>query len=248
MDPDKTLNHRKFSAEYAKNGKAKCKKCRLKIQKNELRIGKSVPYKEHYIVQFFHPHCIFESFKNARFATNVIQHEDDIEGMNKLCEADHCHITDLIITTNATRTKLFTEAGQQSKKQVFTTGQARRANLKPSSVPSFKVLYTNADVLTTVKMSELHNRIAVEKPLIIAITEVKPKNQTHTRSVLDYEIPDFTPHPVNIETVKGRGMIVYTHRSIEKSVAKIEAKIDFEKVCLLEIRLQKGYIGIWVFL
>ena len=36
---------KKFSADYCKRGSTKCKACKKRIQKGELRIGKSVPFK-----------------------------------------------------------------------------------------------------------------------------------------------------------------------------------------------------------
>ncbi len=68
----------------------------------------------------------------------------------------------------------------------------------PSNLPEIKVLFTNADQLTPSKMSELKNYILREKPLIIGVCEVKPKNGK-SFSQLDYEIPDYILYPTNLD-------------------------------------------------
>ena len=90
-------------------------------------------------------------------------------------------------------------------------------------------------------MTELQNYIRREKPLIVAVCEVKPKNFDR-RASSDYEIPEYSLHAVNLdpETNAGRGIVVYTHNSIDKSVVQIKPDDKFEETCLLEIRLKGG--------
>ena len=45
---------RKFLVDYCKRGSTKCKRCRRKIPKDELRIGKSAPFKTKTITRHFH--------------------------------------------------------------------------------------------------------------------------------------------------------------------------------------------------
>ena len=103
-----------------------------------------------------------------------------------------------------------------------------------------KVLFTNADQMTTAKMVELQTKIKQEKPLIVAISEVKIKNSTKRFSEEDFIIPDYTLHPLNLDNDIGRGIAVYTHRSIEKSVTQISLDESFNEVCALEVRLRAG--------
>ena len=102
---------------------------------------------------------------------------------------------------------------------------------------SLPVLYINADQLTTSKMAELRTRIQQVKPMIVAISEVKPKN-SRERHV--YDIPGFTLHPVNLDTSIGRGIAVYTHSSLDQSVIHIKPDLSFQEACLLEIKLRGG--------
>ena len=70
---------------------------------------------------------------------------------------------------------------------------------------------------------------------------MKPKNSKE-REMLDYNIPDYSTHPVNLDPNinTGRGIAVYTHNSIEKSAIQIKVEARFEEVCFLEIRLRGG--------
>ena len=116
-----------------------------------------------------------------------------------------------------------------------------RSQLKSSSVPHINVLFTNADQMTSSKFTELKSRINRHKPLLLAVSEVKTKNPKD-RTTLDYNIPGYSLHPVNLETRTGRGMIVYTHTSLDKSVIQINPDTSFGEVCLLEIKLRGGDI------
>ena len=124
-----------------------------------------------------------------------------------------------------------------------TPTKARQTRLISSHVPALNVLYTNADQLTSTKRSELLKRIEQEKPLVIAICEVKPKNSKE-RTTMDYQIPGFSLHPTNIgpDSNIGRGIAVYTHCSIDQSVMQIQPEISYHEVGLLEIRLRGGDI------
>ena len=75
----------------------------------------------------------------------------------------------------------------------------------------------------------------------MAICEVKPKNSVKERTNQDFQIPDYELHPVNLQnTDPGRGIAVYTHSSISKSVTQVKLDVKFEEACLLEICLHGG--------
>ena len=74
----------------------------------------------------------------------------------------------------------------------------RKKGLVSSSAPALNVMFTNADQLTPSKKTELVKRIEQEKPSVIAICEVKPKNSKE-REKLDYTIPGFTLHTINLD-------------------------------------------------
>ena len=119
----------------------------------------------------------------------------------------------------------------------------RRKKLKMMKTPSIKVLFTNADQFTHSKKNELQERIITDKPIIIAVSEVKPKNSKNMTEA-DYKIEGYTLNTVNIETnpSTGRGIIIYTHNSLDKSTIQITMNNQFKEACLLEIRLRGGDI------
>ena len=99
------------------------------------------------------------------------------------------------------------------------------------------IMFTNAAQLTSSKIIELKKKIQDEKPLIVAVSEVNPKNSDHW-SIDGYQIPGYSLHPVNLHMMTGRGIAVYSHESLSKSVSQIEPLLNFEETCLLEIRLR----------
>ena len=73
-----------------------------------------------------------------------------------------------------------------------------------------QVLNANADVLTTAKLRELSPRATDIQPRIIAVSEVKPKNFTRTRTEADYQIDGYELESLGLGSEEARrGMIVY---------------------------------------
>ena len=87
------------------------------------------------------------------------------------------------------------------------------------TLKSLKCIYTNADSLRN-KMAELKTVVYKEKPHIIAVTEIKPKN------FREIQLADFTLNgsPVGRPTcmlytplmllTSGRGIIIFVHESL----------------------------------
>ena len=157
-------------------------------------------------------------------ASNVITTVDNLDGFSDLLPDDIRSIETLIAEENLLRKPLLEKIIRKKKITKNEDINKKRMTLIPSNLPVIPVLYTNADQMTSQKMSELQNHIAREKPLIIGICEVKPKNGKDYDQQ-DYEIPDCVLHPVNLDNSDfepgGRGMAVYTHKSIDKSVMEI---------------------------
>ena len=66
-------------------------------------------------------------------------------------------------------------------------------------MPAINIMYTNVDQFTTMKKSELLEFVERKKPHIIAISEVKTKIPRQ-RTELDYIIPGYPLHPVNLDS------------------------------------------------
>lgn len=90
----------KYVVGYAKLGTSGCKKCKQKIAKGALRIGKLVrnPFGSDGgdMKQWHHPNCIFDTFQRARPTTKKIEEPDDMEGFSDLRQEDKNSLIKLI--------------------------------------------------------------------------------------------------------------------------------------------------------
>ena len=77
-----------FRVDYCKRSTTKCKKCKKTVHKDELRIGKLVPFKQKYIYQYYHPKCAFHAFEKARTKNNAITSIDDMDGFFTIRDDD----------------------------------------------------------------------------------------------------------------------------------------------------------------
>ena len=237
-DHCETVN--KFSIDYSKQGRAKCKVCYKVIAKNELRIGSLTPFKTHYITKYLHINCAFKSFNTVKLAEHVISDTNQIDRFDLINQIGKDGITKLIADENNNRQFSY-EKSPCSKPKVPThaPSKLRRLQLNPTNLPSFNIMFTNADQLTPTKMSELTERIQREKPIVIAVCELKPKTHNN-RTEKDYHIPGYSIHPVNLDSNIGKGIAIYTHSSLDQSTVQIKPDFGFDEFCLLEIRLRGG--------
>lgn len=86
------MAEQRFMVEYAKRGTAGCKKCKDKIPKEVVRIGKIVPnpFSESAgeMKEWYHVKCIFEKLERARATTKKIEDITDLEGWEELEDQD----------------------------------------------------------------------------------------------------------------------------------------------------------------
>lgn len=235
------VSHRRFIVDYSKRGTCKCRQCKTIIVKGEIRLGKWVAYKAKYILQYYHLQCLFKTFNRARLEENIITNIDDVDGIENIEGEKRDELKSLIETLKVKwNEKLLSREKKKPVRRIFQEGSALpKKRLKCSNLPSMKIIYTNADQLTSPKMLELRNLIKIKKPLIIAVCEMKTKSPKE-RTLKDYEIPDYDLHPVNLDNSIGRGIAVYTHSSISKSIIQLKPQSKFEEACLLEVRLRGG--------
>ena len=233
----------KFCVDYSKRGTARCKSCKKIIPKDELRMGMYTVFKGKTMISFYHVACFFKRMRNARVESNVVRSSNEIDGFNEILIVDQNLIDQLIKGENETRTlPVATTYGKKNRTIINAPvqGKEKSKKLKMLKKPSIKVMFTNADQFTHAKKNELQQRIVTEKPMIVAVTEINPKNGKDMNEA-DYSLDGFSMHPVNLENPKnGRGIIIYTHNSIEKSVIKLKVTNAFEESCLLEVRLRNG--------
>ncbi|XP_041657063.1 DNA ligase 3 [Cheilinus undulatus] len=107
------MSEQRFLVEYAKRGTAGCKKCKDKIQKGIVRIGKIVPnpFSESAgeMKEWYHVKCIFEKLERARATTKKIEDITELEGWEELQDEDkeliNKHVSDLMAKVNSSPKK-----------------------------------------------------------------------------------------------------------------------------------------------
>ena len=101
---------------------------------------------------------------------------------------------------------------------------------------------TNADVFNMDKIVELRSRIfaAKYKPDIIAISEVRAKNQRAEISPTIYNLDGYAQECININGKVGRGMILYVRVGLQYNLISASSIISMpvQEVILVEIKLR----------
>nr|XP_037286596.1 DNA ligase 3-like [Rhipicephalus microplus] len=133
------MSETRFCIEYAKRGTAGCKKCKQKIEKQALRIGKIVPNpfsdSGGEMKQWFHVECIFEQLSRSRATTKKIEDAGDLEGWSEIEPDDRKlvlkHINELsekngVAVSPGKRKANDSDGGTPSKKKkVLTTSTSQ---------------------------------------------------------------------------------------------------------------------------
>ena len=208
-----------------------------------LRIGKYIAYKGKIITHFHHLNCAFTLFEKARHPDNFVKDLSELDGIESVADTDRKILAEAIEKGNEKRKLIPGDDSVINARKLpkGPTPAARKKKLAVRTEPAIKIMFANADQLTTPKKDELLLRIQKHKPLIVALTEAKPKNSTKERLLIDYELENYSLHPVNLDCADpGRGIAVYIHKSVEKSVADITTAVKFQECCLIEIRLRGG--------
>ncbi|XP_016342819.1 DNA ligase 3-like [Sinocyclocheilus anshuiensis] len=107
------MAEQRYCVEYAKRGTAGCKKCKDKIMKGLVRIGKIVPnpFSESAgeMKAWYHVKCIFEKLERARATTKKIDDITELEGWEELQDEDkeliNKHVSELAGKANASPKK-----------------------------------------------------------------------------------------------------------------------------------------------
>ena len=100
---------------------------------------------------------------------------------------------------------------------------------------NLKILYTNADTLTSSKRNELAARVKLEHPDIIIITEIYPKNSIHdiTEEILKIDGYDIMKSNGN------RGVAIYTATHLMASI--IETNTNFQESLWCNIKITSNH-------
>ncbi|NXY34805.1 DNLI3 ligase, partial [Pomatorhinus ruficollis] len=99
------MAEQRYCVDYAKRGTAGCKKCKEKIVKGMVRIGKIVPnpFTESGgdMKEWYHVKCIFEKLDKARATTKKIEDITDLEGWEELQDEEKETINKYISEANS---------------------------------------------------------------------------------------------------------------------------------------------------
>ena len=104
---------------------------------------------------------------------------------------------------------------------------------------ALKCMYTNADSLPN-KLNELRSRIKSmnDKPALIAITEIYPKNCRFQPTIAELKIPGYQIHTNEDSKECKRGIAIYISTEIEAVEIKIAS--DFKEQLWLKINVNKN--------
>ena len=116
------------------------------------------------------------------------------------------------------------------------------SNLKEAGpVRAIKFIYTNADTLTN-KLDELKTLVNIEKPELVAVTEVLPKNSQFPVQEQELQIEGYNSVS-NIQvanTLSVRGIILYIKHNYTNTVQEIQTK--FQEYLSVEITSSTGSV------
>ncbi|KAM9441494.1 DNA ligase 3 [Clarias gariepinus] len=128
-----TMAEQRFCVEYAKRGQAGCKKCKDKIVKGLVRIGKIVPnpFSESAgeMKEWYHVKCMFEKLERARATTKKIEDITDLEGWEELQDEEK-ELINKLVADLAAKTNSSPKKKVQAK--LNTSGQLSAPSADPT--------------------------------------------------------------------------------------------------------------------
>lgn len=107
------MPEQRYCVDYAKRGTAGCKKCREKLPKGSVRIGRIMPnpFSEGTdMKEWYHIKCMFEKLERARLSTKKIDDLTDLEGYLELQDPErdliNQHIKELVVKNGLLSSKV----------------------------------------------------------------------------------------------------------------------------------------------
>ena len=127
-----------------------------------------------------------------------------------------------------------TKGRENSKRAVSRKDEKRVHNV--NALSELRCVYFNADSLLN-KVDELKCRfVNVEKPDIIAITEVLPKNARYAVSKAELSLDGYDSFPGNFPEKETRGIIVYVKTELQ--AVEVECGNGFKESVWIKINLR----------
>ncbi|KFP72757.1 DNA ligase 3 [Acanthisitta chloris] len=140
------MAEQRYCVDYAKRGTAGCKKCKEKIVKGMVRIGKIVPnpFTESGgdMKEWYHVKCMFEKLDKARATTKKIEDITDLEGWEELQDEEKETINKYISEANSKtagtpKKKVIVQAKLTATGQLTTKDPLGLANPSPKKFSGF---------------------------------------------------------------------------------------------------------------
>ncbi|XP_077152523.1 DNA ligase 3 [Ranitomeya variabilis] len=142
------MAEQRYCVEYAKRGTAGCKKCKEKIGKGIVRVGKIVPnpFSESAgdMKEWYHVKCMFEKLERVRATTKKIDDLTELEGWQELQDPEkdliNQHVKELAAKAGAAptpRKKTPSKANQSPGAQSTPPAKAPAANPSPLKFSGF---------------------------------------------------------------------------------------------------------------
>ena len=142
--------------------------------------------------------------------------------------AQSAHVTDEVqVAQQAQHETDEVQVAQQTKVRQSTARSAQIMN-------KINCMYTNADSLMN-KLSELKAQVTQSQPMIIGITEVKPKKCRFNIVPCELQLEGYELFS-NLEK-DGRGICLYIHRTLKPTECTINDTATFEECVWAEVRL-----------
>ncbi|XP_013045332.3 DNA ligase 3 [Anser cygnoides] len=152
--PGGAMAEQRYCVDYAKRGTAGCKKCKEKLVKGTVRIGKIVPnpFTESggEMKEWYHVRCMFEKLEKARATTKKIEDITDLEGWEELQDEEkeliHKHIAEA--TTKAASTpkkKATVQAKLTPTGQITSPSKDPLAAVNPKKFSGFTAKPKNSE-------------------------------------------------------------------------------------------------------
>ena len=91
---------------------------------------------------------------------------------------------------------------------------------------TMRCIYTNVDSLPN-KFDEFKNFVNETFPLVCGVTEIKPKNSRYSLNVNEFNLDGYNVHSCNVDNDVGRGVILYTHKSLNVIPFELGFKSQF---------------------
>ncbi|CAJ0967636.1 unnamed protein product [Ranitomeya imitator] len=142
------MAEQRYCVEYAKRGTAGCKKCKEKIAKGIVRVGKIVPnpFSESAgdMKEWYHVKCMFEKLERVRATTKKIDDLTELEGWQELQDPEkdliNQHVKELAAKAGAAptpRKKTPSKTNQSPGAQSTPPAKAPAANPSPLKFSGF---------------------------------------------------------------------------------------------------------------